>query len=77
MPSRRAAAFVLATLIFAPACGGDDTPDSRSEPATEDQTDADLVPGDPSNGIQTDPGDMAPGADVGGDGTDEEDTVED
>lgn len=78
-PNRRAAALMLALALFgtgAAACGGDaarETPVADDEPATEDNVDDDLVPGDPGNGQNTDPGDQAPGAQLGGDGSDEED----
>ena len=70
---------MLALAVFGPgltaACAENETPPPAAEPATEDDVDADLVPGDAGNGANTDPGDSAPGAQVGGDGTDEEDTI--
>ena len=72
---------MLSLAVFGPglsaACADEGTPPPAAEPATEDGVDADLVPGNADNGQNTDPGDQAPGAQVGGDGTDEEDTVTD
>ena len=70
---------MLALAVFGPglsaACADEEPPASEAEPATEDDVDADLVPGGVENGANTDPGDSAPGAQVGGDGTDDEDTT--
>ena len=70
---------MLALAVFGPglsaACADQGTPAPNAEPATEDGVDADLVPGDAGNGMNTDPGDQAPGAPIGGDGTDDEDSV--
>jgi hypothetical protein len=70
---------MLALAVFGPAfsaaCADEGTPPPADEASTEDGVDADLVPGDAGNGANTDPGDSAPAAQVGGDGTDEEDTV--
>ena len=72
---------MLALAVFGPgltgACADEETPAPADEASTEDGVDADLVPGDAGNGANTDPGDQAPGAQVGGDGTDDEDTISD
>lgn len=68
---------MTALLLFAPAagCAGGDTPTPDAEAPTEDQIDADLVPGDASNGVNTDPGGAAPGAAPDAGGTDPEDQI--
>lgn len=71
---------MLALAVFGPGfaagCADEETPEPGAEASTEDGVDAELVPGDAGNGMNTDPGDQAPGAQVGGDGTDDEDTTD-